>query len=242
MTPAWMNALRWLCRINTTTSDQTAQLQTYFEANADQLEVADHGGRLPLHDAAANQRGEHALSVVTALLKAYPHAARQKNNDGCLPLHCAAQDQKGEYAVAVVMALFNAYPAGAQEKDSRYGRLPLHFAARFQTEAHGVAVVTALLNAYPSAAQQADDRHGDLPADAALDNTDLTPACLAMLRAAAGGGWQSPPGAQPLPVQAARLPGHALPHAGAAGTTASPPGADIDQCASAVRSFRLLKE
>lgn len=121
---AWTRSLPWLTEDNhTTTGAEAAELATYFEENGKQLEVEDDDGQLPLHCAATYQRGEHAVTVVTSLLTAYPRGAAMRDNDGMLPLHCAAENQTGESGTAIVMALLAAFPHGGHQKDDS-GRLP----------------------------------------------------------------------------------------------------------------------
>lgn len=52
-----------------------------------------NGEWLPLHFAAAKQRGEHGVGVVLALLKANPLAVGEKDKEGYLPLHVATEHQ-----------------------------------------------------------------------------------------------------------------------------------------------------
>ena len=56
---------------------------------------------------------------MSALLAAYPEAAREKDKEyGELPLHYACENQAPPEVVSVLLA---AYPEGAREKDKEYG-------------------------------------------------------------------------------------------------------------------------
>lgn len=187
------STLPWLCEWkHDTTADEVAELRAYLEKNARQVKKRGSRGHLPLHVAASNQKGEHALSVVALLLEAFPEAAMEKNNDGWLPLHYAAANQRGEHAVKVVELLLTAFLPAASEKDNS-GNLPLHCAAMGQSGEPGLAVLTALLKAHPLGAQQ-ENNLGQLPlAVAQQHNLFLPAACIQLLKEAATDMWQPPP-------------------------------------------------
>lgn len=125
MDTKWKRALSWLwVDEHRPTAKEAAELKRYFERHPHQLRAADEEGNLPLHTAARNQKGEHALAIITSLLTGYAHGARQTNEDGRLPLHYAAMWQTGHYGAAIVAALVAAYPVGAQLKD-KSGDLPV---------------------------------------------------------------------------------------------------------------------
>lgn len=125
----WEKALSWL-RVegHKPKATHAAALQRYFTKYPDQLNVAEEVyGRLPLHRAARNLKGEHAVTIVTFLLNAYRDGVRQKNNGDRLPLHLAAFHQRGEPGAAIVTLLLTAYPTGAMQKNER-GKLPADLA------------------------------------------------------------------------------------------------------------------
>lgn len=77
---------------------------------------------LPLHSAVIFKAPP---KVVKALLKTYPKAAQESDDQGMIPLHLAFR-HLGE---STLKELLDAYPQGVQVKDNR-GRTPLDFGAR----------------------------------------------------------------------------------------------------------------
>ncbi len=109
---------------------------------------------MPLHVAAA--KGV-SVEVIQLLIKEYPDAVKEKDNDGLLPLHYAAA--KG-VSVEVIQLLIKEYPDALKEKDND-GWLPLHYAVEFGTPDE---VLQLLIKEYPDAAK-IENRDGDLPID-----------------------------------------------------------------------------
>lgn len=132
-----------------------ALLQVYPDG-ARQTTVDD---LMPLHIAVINTKGEARAATVTALLAAYPPAARHRSSEG-LPLHIAAMYQRGEEGLATVTAILNAYPLAAQEIVDDH--LPLTLAIWKQTGTHSVEIVTTILNGFPGAAKHTHE-NGWLP-------------------------------------------------------------------------------
>lgn len=129
--PTWETSLSWLSEYNhTPTTAEAAALQKYFTEHPEQLKVAGEDGWLPLHSAAAWQRGEHAVSIVAFLIQAHRSGVRRvrpKYTYGWLPLHLAALNQKGKAGAAVVTLLLTAYPDAAMQKRLD-GKLPVDYA------------------------------------------------------------------------------------------------------------------
>ena len=133
------------------------------------------GGALPLHYAVDGELygvgHEPSEEVVTALLAAYPEAAKVVSQEmtfplkekiakgrwhGNLPLHIAlwSYPNLGVAADGVVMALISAYPEGTKVKDAIMGNLPLHIAVHQEPS---VQVVAALIAAYPEGVMVRND-------------------------------------------------------------------------------------
>ena len=107
---------------------------------------------LPLHKACVLQPPEYA---VTALLEAYPDAAKSRDQDGWIPAHCACFYGASE---SIVNALMHTYANSAQTKDDE-GRLPLHYAC---LKSASLGVVEVLLATYAKGAL-IKDAEGRLP-------------------------------------------------------------------------------
>jgi ankyrin repeat protein len=107
---------------------------------------------LPLHKACVLQP---PVSVIHALLEAYPKGCAEADQDEWLPLHCAAFYGTND---EVINALLNAYPKGAQIKDSD-DRLPLHYAC---LKGASLGVVQTLLESFPKGTMSKDNE-GRLP-------------------------------------------------------------------------------
>lgn len=119
MSDVWCKALPWLLEDDhVTTADELQELTLHFREHPPN--AGDHlcCRYRPLHYASRNQRGEHAVAVVKALLTVDTHAVRMKNEKGHLPLHMAVKHQKGEHSFAVTEAILTAFPLAAQEKSS----------------------------------------------------------------------------------------------------------------------------
>lgn len=99
----------------------------------------DADGLMPLHWACS---GGPPVSVVQALLTAYPKAARRVDSDGSTALHFASHYGG---SVAVVETLIEAHPPAIRVQD-KYGRTPLYHAA---TKSAGMDVLRVLLKADP---------------------------------------------------------------------------------------------
>lgn len=159
---AWEYHLTWLREEgHVTTASEASRLERYCQDHPRRIAKSDEAGCFPLHLAARNQRGEHSLTVVQALIAAFGHALQRKNNEGDLPLHLAARFQRGEYGLPLMSALMTAYPHGLQRRDIA-GRLPLHCAAFQQQGRYAEALFTTLLIAYPEGLQE-KTYDGNLP-------------------------------------------------------------------------------
>eukprot|EP00586_Coscinodiscus_wailesii_P014460 CAMPEP_0172520100 /NCGR_PEP_ID=MMETSP1066-20121228/291804_1 /TAXON_ID=671091 /ORGANISM="Coscinodiscus wailesii, Strain CCMP2513" /LENGTH=729 /DNA_ID=CAMNT_0013302799 /DNA_START=129 /DNA_END=2315 /DNA_ORIENTATION=+ len=101
------------------------------------------------------------VSIVRALLSAYPKGARMDSEGGRLPLHMACS---GRACLGVVQEIIAAYPSAARHR-TRDGSLPLHLAASWGVSSPEVAV--CLLRVYPDAAF-GSNRHGRTPLEEAL--------------------------------------------------------------------------
>jgi ankyrin repeat protein len=95
----------------------------------------DADGLYPLHWACS---GGAPVTIVQALLLAYPSAARKQDTEGSTPLHFACH-----YAASasVVEALVSVYPDASQRQD-KYGRTPLYHAV---DKSASLAVLQALI-------------------------------------------------------------------------------------------------
>jgi len=129
-------------------------------------------GRTPLHVAA---QFNSSVSVVQALLAAYPDAVKATNNDGNTPLHVAARYSS---SVAVVQALLAEYPEAARAKD-KHGNMPLHAAAWYSSSE---SVMQALLTAYPEAAK-ATNYNGSMPLHVAASKSSSVAVVQVLLAA-----------------------------------------------------------
>lgn len=169
--------------------------------------------QLPLHVAVLSKPPD---TVVAALLRAYPEAARAPvspaagdvdleeyrdpvKHEGLLPLHLAVAVGA---SLPVVQLLLEQYEAAAQVPSKR-GQLPIHLAACARAEE---GIVSALLAANPDGANQTDGQH--LPLHCALIHAAPTSSILAVLNASpaaagveAGGG----DGKQRLPLHLAAV-------------------------------------
>jgi len=114
---------------------------------------------LPLHSACARQPPE---SVISALLRAFPEAALEKDDQGMFPLHYACGNQA---STEVVRTLLIACPQAATLSDPE-GMLPIHYMAQWGPSS--LSAVDALLFANREVAN-ARDNQGNTPLDLAED-------------------------------------------------------------------------
>ena len=112
---------------------------------------------LPLHSACARQP---PISVVAALLRAYPDGARCQDDQGMYALHYACGNQATRDVARILLV---SYPDAAKKKDPR-GMLPIHYLACWGPSS--VSVVDMLLVANPNVAN-ARDAEGNTPLDLA---------------------------------------------------------------------------
>jgi len=101
------------------------------------------------------------VTMVKALLKANPKAAKSDSEGGRLPLHMACN---GRACLGVIKVILAAYPSAARHR-TRDGDLPLHLVANCGLCTPEVAV--CLLQAYPDAAY-GRNRHERTPLEEAL--------------------------------------------------------------------------
>lgn len=127
---------------------------------------------LPLHKACVLQP---PISVVQALVEAYPAGVLDKDQDGWLAVHCACFYGASEPILAL---LLEAYPKGAHAKDDE-GRLPIHYAC---LKGASQSVVDTLLAAYAKGAGHKDDE-GRLPIHHACSKSAPETIIDALLRA-----------------------------------------------------------
>lgn len=114
---------------------------------------------LPLHSACARQP---PVSIIAALLKAYPDAAKCVDDQGMYALHYACGNQAES---AVVRLLLREFPRAAAITDPR-GMLPLHYMACWGPSS--ISVITTLLKVNGNAATTRDN-DGNTPLDLAMD-------------------------------------------------------------------------
>jgi len=88
-------------------------------------------------------------AVIRTMLKAYPEAAREKNNTGYLPLHFAAMFCRHHNA-AVISELLKAYPDAVLEESE----ICSCHCILLQDCKSDAAVISELLKAYPEAARE----------------------------------------------------------------------------------------
>jgi hypothetical protein len=145
------------------------------EAEALQNELAkeDVWGRLPLHHVVWLTRGQHVMEVFTAIYKAYPSAARQRDHGGNLPLHILAENMGGAEWLEGMQLLLEDYPEAAKEQNS-YGWFPLHLVARHMGDVEGLIAMKLLLANYPEVAK-AKLMCGYLPIHVICQNEKATP-------------------------------------------------------------------
>lgn len=118
---------------------------------------------LPIHSACARQP---PASVVSALLKAYPHGTHCVDDQGMLPLHYACGNQASR---EVVRLLLVAHPEAAKIADPR-GMLPVHYLACWGPSSVSIVDMVLVANRDVSEAKDADGntaldlaKEGDYP-------------------------------------------------------------------------------
>ena len=123
--------------------------------------MKDSGGDLPLHLAC---RERASKTVITALLRADPDAAKVVDDEGRLPLHLACRQGAG---VEIIDQMLICYHRAARTPDS-YALLPLHWAC---AQNAAPAVVESLLRAHPDAVE-CKDKWGRTPISLAIASTN----------------------------------------------------------------------
>lgn len=113
------------------------------------------------------------ITIIEALLEAYPEAASMTNNYGNLPLHFTAW-KKGP--LDVEQLLLKVYPEGAAQKNN-HGNLPLHYAAHYNAP---LEVVEALYKAFPEGAAMKNNDN-NTPLDLAIAD-GASPNVVALLQ------------------------------------------------------------
>ena len=91
----------------------------------------------------SKKREEWAVTVLNALLDAYPRATRSGSEGGRLPLHFACA---GRATPRVISTLITAYPEAAKNR-TKDGSLPIHLCAHWGISDPNVAVI--MLKSYP---------------------------------------------------------------------------------------------
>ena len=115
---------------------------------------------LPLHSACAR---EPPLTVVSALLEAYPEGAGKRDNNGMCPLHYATANHA---SVEVVQMLIEYCPEALFQRVESSGALPIHLAAQWGVSS--ISVMECLLRNNNSLAS-ARDAEGLSPLEIAID-------------------------------------------------------------------------
>ena len=137
------------------------------------IKEKDLYGNTLLHCALKTKTPE---AVVTALLAAWPDAAKEKDNTyGKTPLHLALEYN---VAKAVAVALIAAWPDAAKEKNDN-GNTALHNALQFRAPE---AVAMVLLAAWPDAVKEKTNA-GNTPLHVALMNSAPEAVVTALLAA-----------------------------------------------------------
>jgi hypothetical protein len=113
----------------------------------------ESGNYLPLHYVAIRAQGRYSIEVFSAVLNAYPSAAKEKNSGGCLPLHFVARFMSAE-GLRAIQLLLEEYPQAAKEKNSG-GYLPIHLICWNENGAT-LEMVRELLSAYPQGITEQD--------------------------------------------------------------------------------------
>ncbi|GAX10941.1 hypothetical protein FisN_2Lh471 [Fistulifera solaris] len=102
-----------------------------------QAKYHDSDGLYPLHWACS---GGPPLSIIEALIKSYPSAARKRDQEGSTPLHFATHYSA---SVSVIEKLLLVYPEAVSIQD-KYGRTPLYHAIE---KSANINVIQALIRA-----------------------------------------------------------------------------------------------
>ena len=137
--------------------------------------TVDKAGWTQLHHAAMNRA---SVSIVTALVNAYPEATTVEDVDGDLPLQKAAA-ASANMPMEIFSTILKANPTAAQKPD-KYGQLPLHRAIK-----NGVSlpICMALIEAYRDALQRASHQTSNLPLHDALEQKASHDVSSALLEA-----------------------------------------------------------
>ena len=128
-------------------------VQAIMGAKADQLNVVDDNGDLPLHQVIKLGAPEDTILTV---LNFWNDAAKMKDKSGYLPLHLAI---KHSASASTIIGIVHAWPEATQQMD-KSGDLPLHQALNFSAPADAVM---AILNAWTVAAMLKNQETDKLP-------------------------------------------------------------------------------
>ena len=115
---------------------------------------------LPLHSTCAR---EPPLSVVSALLKAYPEGAAKQDDNGMYPLHYACANRASP---KIIQLLLNVYSEARFQRVKVSGALPIHLAAQWGVSS--ILVMKYLLKENNSLAS-ARDSEGLSPLELIID-------------------------------------------------------------------------
>jgi hypothetical protein len=115
---------------------------------------------LPIHSACARAP---PISIVSALLEAYPEGASKQDDNGMYPLHYACANQA---SADVIELLLNYYPEARFQRVEVSGALPIHLAAQWGVSS--IAVMQHMLRDNGSLAS-ARDSEGLSPLEIAIE-------------------------------------------------------------------------
>lgn len=113
---------------------------------------------LPIHSACARQP---PVSIICALLEAFPEGVNARDDNGMYPLHYASANHA---SVEVIAVLLSAFPDANQLRVEADGALPIHLAAQWGVSS--LSVIDELLADNPSLAC-ARDNDGHISLDLA---------------------------------------------------------------------------
>jgi len=121
-------------------------------------------GRTLLHEASRQQMSTaECVSIFSLLLKAWPEALEEEDDDGLTPIFLALQH---DAPLEVVSLLLEACPSSIQKKD-KHGRTCLHYAcSNYLSSSKGevaAQVVSLLLQKWPHAVKVKEDIYGMIP-------------------------------------------------------------------------------
>lgn len=132
-------------------------LVSVMKSSPEIVKEREESGDLPLHVAA---RANPGLSVIRALVYAYPQALHMRNGDGDLPLHVAIMSDASE---EVIRYLLRHNLSSASETDA-IGNLPLHSLLWMR---YSSSLINEVLEAFPEAVR-AKGFNGQLPLHASI--------------------------------------------------------------------------